>query len=269
MRNSAPFIWADRMTWLAGKPQEGYLLYDSKDLMTHGVCVGMTGSGKTGLVHGLLEEAAMDGIPAIVIDPKGDMANLLLTFPDLQPEDFRPWINEEDAGKKGLSPDEYAAQQAEFWRKGLAAWGQDGERIRQMRAECRLCDLYAGQHGRHAGFDPAVLCRAAARRFSMTVNCCRNRSAGRPPACSVWSGLDADPIRSREHILLSTILLQAWQNGQNLDLAALIRLIQDPPFSQIGVMDLESFYPGQGTVRPGPAVQQPAGLARFCRLAAG
>src|SRR5687767_9580067 len=108
------------------KPKEGLLLYDSKDLVTHAVCVGMTGSGKTGLCIALLEEAAIDGIPAIIIDPKGDLANLLLTFPDLNANDFAPWINEDDAEKKGLSPAEYSAQQAEVWRKGLSSLGQDG-----------------------------------------------------------------------------------------------------------------------------------------------
>ncbi|MER3425537.1 MAG: ATP-binding protein, partial [Nitrospiraceae bacterium] len=107
------------------RSKAGWLLYDSKDLVTHAVCVGMTGSGKTGLCIGLLEEAAIDGIPAIAIDPKGDLGNLLLTFPDLQPEEFAPWINEDDARKKGLSPTAYATQQAEFWKKGLANWGQN------------------------------------------------------------------------------------------------------------------------------------------------
>src|SRR5438094_10324612 len=112
--------------------RDNLLLYDSKDLVTHAVCVGMTGSGKTGLCIGLLEEAAIDGIPAIVIDPKGDLANLLLTFPALQPADFRPWINEDDARTKGVSPDAFAAQQAEFWRAGLAEWGQDGQLVRTL-----------------------------------------------------------------------------------------------------------------------------------------
>src|SRR5215204_2894078 len=104
-------------------PKEGLLLYESKDLVTHAVCVGMTGSGKTGLCIGLLEEAAIDGIPSIVIDPKGDLPNLLLTFPELKPQDFEPWINSDDAQKKNLSPADYAAQQSEFWKKGLADWG--------------------------------------------------------------------------------------------------------------------------------------------------
>ena len=115
------------------KRGDGLVLYDSRDLVTHAVCVGMTGSGKTGLCLSLIEEAAIDGVPAILIDPKGDLGNLLLTFPDLAASDFRPWINEEDAARKGLSPDEYAKQQAELWTKGLAEWGEDGARIRRLR----------------------------------------------------------------------------------------------------------------------------------------
>src|ERR1700704_2918107 len=116
--------------YLGKRKDDGQLLlYDSSDLVTHAVCVGMTGSGKTGLCIGLLEEAAIDGIPAIVIDPKGDLANLMLTFPHLRGEDFKPWINEDDASKKGLSPTDYATQQAEMWKKGLADWGQSSERV--------------------------------------------------------------------------------------------------------------------------------------------
>jgi len=113
--------------------KEGLVLYDSKDLVTHGVCVGMTGSGKTGLCIAMLEEAAIDGIPAIAIDPKGDLPNLLLTFPELRPEDFLPWINEDDARKKGLSSEQYAKQQADLWKNGLAGWGETGERISRLR----------------------------------------------------------------------------------------------------------------------------------------
>src|SRR5690242_1381262 len=115
------------------KPVDNLILYDSKDLVTHAVCVGMTGSGKTGLCIGLLEEAAIDGIPAIAIDPKGDIANLLLTFPELRPADFRPWINEDEARTKGLTADEYAAKQAELWKNGLASFGEDGARIKKLK----------------------------------------------------------------------------------------------------------------------------------------
>ena len=120
----------------------GWLLYDSKDLVTHAVCVGMTGSGKTGLCLALLEEAAIDNIPAIIIDPKGDLGNLMLTFPSLKGEDFQPWINEDDARKKGLAPADYAQAQAELWAKGLAGWQQDGARIQRLRDAITRGDLH-------------------------------------------------------------------------------------------------------------------------------
>src|SRR6188472_3617079 len=102
----------------AKKAKDGLLLYDSRDLVTHALCVGMTGSGKTGLCLALIEEAAIDGVPAIVIDPKGDLSNLLLTFPDLSAESFAPWVNEDDARRKGQTVAEFAAGQAEQWRQG-------------------------------------------------------------------------------------------------------------------------------------------------------
>src|SRR6266487_6794969 len=115
------------------KSDGSLLLYDSKDLVTHAVCVGMTGSGKTGLCIALLEEAAIDNIPALIIDPKGDLTNLLLQFPDLKPEDFEPWVNEEEAKSQNMARAQFAAQQAELWRDGLAKWSQDGERIRKLQ----------------------------------------------------------------------------------------------------------------------------------------
>ena len=132
-RSSASSISGRAYDLAKKKRRDDLLLYDSRDLVTHAVCVGMTGSGKTGLCLSLIEEAAIDGVPAILIDPKGDLCNLLLTFPDLSPADFRPWINEDDAARKGMSPDEFAKQQAELWEKGLAEWGQDGARIRRLR----------------------------------------------------------------------------------------------------------------------------------------
>jgi DNA helicase HerA-like ATPase len=141
------------------KRKDGLLLYDSKDLVTHAVCVGMTGSGKTGLCIDLLEEAAIDGIPAIVIDPKGDLPNLLLTFPELRPQDFEPWINPDDAQKKNLSPADFAAQQAELWKKGLAEWKQDGDRIKRLREAAEF--LHARKQCRHSSFDFEIVCRAA------------------------------------------------------------------------------------------------------------
>ncbi len=226
------------------KPKEGWLLYDSKDLVTHAVCVGMTGSGKTGLCISLLEEAAIDGVPSIVIDPKGDLANLLLTFPDLKGEDFAPWVNEEDAQKKGLSAAEYAAQQAEFWKKGLADWGQDGARIKLFKEKA---DLRVYTPGSNAGIQVSILKSFAAPPPSIRED---NELMHERVNTTVTSllgllGIDADPLRSREHILLSNILNNAWMAGNDLDIAALIQQIQTPPMTRVGVMDLDSFFPSK------------------------
>jgi hypothetical protein len=226
------------------KPREGLLLYDSKDLVTHAVCVGMTGSGKTGLCISLLEEAAIDAVPSIVIDPKGDLANLLLTFPDLKAEDFAPWINEEEAEKKGLSASEYAAQQAEFWKNGLALWGQDGARIKRFRESAEL-RVYTP--GSNAGIQVSILKSFSAPPPSIREDNELMRERVNTTVTSLLGlvGIDADPIRSREHILISNILNSVWMAGHDLDIAALIQQIQTPPMTRIGVMDLDSFFPSQ------------------------
>jgi hypothetical protein len=228
----------------ARKPKPGLVLYDSKDLVTHAVCVGMTGSGKTGLCLALLEEAAIDGIPALVIDPKGDLADLMLTFPDLRPEDFLPWINEEDARKKGLEPADYARQQAELWTKGLAEWGQDGARIRRLRD---AVDIAIYTPGSEAGIPISILKSFAAPPPAIREDgeLLRERIAGTATSLLGLLGIDADPIKSREHILIATILDAAWRAGRDLDLTSLIQAIQTPPVTRVGVIDLESFYPSK------------------------
>ena len=224
------------------KRKDGLLLYDSKDLVTHAVCVGMTGSGKTGLCISLLEEAAIDGIPAIVIDPKGDLPNLLLTFPELKPEDFQPWINEDDAQKKNLSPADYAGQQAELWKKGLAEWGQDGNRIQRLRdaAEFRIYTP-----GSNAGIPVSILKSFAAPPAAIRdePELLAERVNTTVTSLLGMIGIDADPIKSREHILLSNILTKQWSAGLDVDVAGLIQQIQAPPLTKIGVMDLDSIFP--------------------------
>ncbi len=221
--------------------KESLLLYDSRDLVTHAVCVGMTGSGKTGLCLSILEEAAIDGIPAIIIDPKGDLPNLLLTFPELQPSDFRPWINEEDAARRGVSADDYAAQQAELWRKGLADWGQDGARIQRLRD---AVDIRIYTPGSGAGLPVSILKSFAAPGPAVREDSELMRERVSTTASSLLSlaGVAADPLQSREHILISTVLATAWTQGRDLDLAGLIAQIQTPPFDKVGVLDLESFF---------------------------
>src|SRR5262245_21124335 len=230
---------------LAAKQVEpGWLLYDSKDLVTHAVCVGMTGSGKTGLCLSLLEEAAIDNIPAIIIDPKGDLGNLMLTFPSLNGEDFQPWINEDDARKKGLSPTDYAQAQAELWAKGLEAWQQDGARIQRLRDAAEVA-IYTP--GSTAGLPVSIL-----KSFTRPAGDVRDdgelfRERINTTVTSLLCllGIEADPIQSREHILLSTILDHAWRNDSDLDLAALIQAIQSPAVSEIGVMEVDSFFPSK------------------------
>jgi len=220
------------------------LLYDAKDLTTHAVCVGMTGSGKTGLCLSLLEEAAIDGIPAIAIDPKGDLGNLMLTFPELRPEDFRPWIEEAQAARKGMTPDEYAKSTAQTWKDGLAEWGQDGKRIARFRD---AVDIAIYTPGSSAGLPISVLRSFSAPDAGLVADAdlLRERVAATASGLLALLGIDADPVRSREHILLSNILERAWREGQDLDLASLIAQVQSPPIERVGVMDLETFYPGK------------------------
>jgi hypothetical protein len=220
------------------------LLYDSRDLTTHAICIGMTGSGKTGLCLSLLEEAAIDGVPAIAIDPKGDIANLLLTFPELRPEDFRPWVDEGEAARKGKSVEEFAAATAETWRKGLTEWGQDGARIQRLRDAAEVA-IYTP--GSEAGRPLSVLrsFAAPAAETLADATALKERIASSVAGLLALLGIDADPIKSREHILLSAILDAAWRKGESPDLAGVIRAVQKPPFDTIGVFDLESFYPAK------------------------
>jgi DNA helicase HerA-like ATPase len=223
-------------------PADGLILYDAKDLVTHAVCVGMTGSGKTGLCISLLEEAALDGVPAIAIDPKGDLTNLMLTFPQLRPEDFLPWVNVDDARQRGLTVEEYARQQAEMWTRGLAEWGQDGARIQRMRD---AVDLAIYTPGSTAGIPVSVLSSFAAPPEPMRDDreALAERISTTVTGLLGLVGIDADPVKSREHILVATVLDAAWRAGQNLDLAGLIQHIQSPPVAKVGVLDLETFYP--------------------------
>ncbi|MFM9958984.1 MAG: ATP-binding protein [Phycisphaerales bacterium] len=218
------------------------VLYDAKDLVTHAVCVGMTGSGKTGLCLGLIEEAAIDGVPSIVIDPKGDLSNLLLTFPTLRPEDFRPWINEDDARRKGVSPDEYAAAQAEMWAKGLASWGQSGERIAKLRA---AAEFRVYTPGSNAGIPVSVLKSLSAPPAALVEDgeLFRERVSSTATSLLGLMGIAADPLSSREHILISNLLSRSWSDGADMDLSALITQIQNPPMQRLGVMELEGFFP--------------------------
>ncbi len=218
------------------------LLYDSRDLLTHAVCVGMTGSGKTGLCVGLLEEAALDGVPAIVIDPKGDLGNLMLSFPALQAEDFKPWVSADDARRKDMSLDDYAAREADKWRSGLESWGQDADRIARLR---EAADFNIYTPGSSAGLQLSIIKSFSAPPVEVRedTDLFNERIATTVSSLLGLLGIDADPVQSREHILLSRILATEWNTGADIDIAGLIRATQNPPFDQVGVLDLDTFYP--------------------------
>ena len=226
----------------AKKIQDDLILYDSKDLVTHGVVLGMTGSGKTGLCLALLEEAAMDNIPAIIIDPKGDISNLLLMFPDLDAKSFRPWINEDDAAKKGISPDEHAAKTAEMWKAGLADWGQGPERIATLREKV---DINIFTPGSKAGIPVSILSSLEVPPFEIMDDAELLGERVESTVSSLLSlvGVSADAIQSPEAVLISAIFQKAWADSQNVTLETLIRHIQKPAFDKVGVIDLESFMP--------------------------
>lgn len=226
------------------QPGSDLLLYDSRDLTTHAVVVGMTGSGKTGLCINLLEEAGLDRIPAIVIDPKGDIANLLLTFPELRGADFLPWVDESQATREGISVEQFAVNEAEKWKQGLESWGQSGTRIQKLRD---TVELRVYTPGSDAGRPITILKSfdAPAQQVIDDSDAFRERVSSTTSGLLALLGIDADPIRSREHIFVSNILDAAWRKGEHLDLGRLIAQIQSPPFERVGVMQLDDFFPAK------------------------
>ncbi len=222
--------------------QDDLLLYDSKDLTTHAVCVGMTGSGKTGLCLSLLEEAAIDGIPAIIIDPKGDMPNLALSFPKLDAASFLPWVDEGEATREGMTKEQYSVRIAERWKEGLKEWGQGLKRVRDYH---KRVDIPIYTPGSNAGLPLTVLRSFAAPSAELLADsdAYSQRITSATSGLLSLLGVDADPVRDREHILVATLLDQAWRAGQDVNIEDLIHLIQDPPMEKIGVVALDKFYP--------------------------
>lgn len=221
---------------------EPLLLYPSANLNTHALCVGMTGSGKTGLCIDLLEEAAIDGIPCLIIDPKGDMANLALSFDSYRPENFLPWVSEAEARQEGISREAYAEQVAQRWQEGTGAWGQSADRVRLLRQNADIC-IYTPASTAAEPLSLLAGLDAPGPELLQDFSTMSNLVAGTVSSLLSLVEIETDPLQSREHILLSHILQQAWYQGQNLDLAQLIKLIQRPPFSTVGVLELEDFYP--------------------------
>ena len=219
------------------------LLYDLEDLTTHAVILGMTGSGKTGLCIDLLEEAALNHIPALMIDPKGDITNLLLQFPNLLPEDFKPWVNADQARRENKTLDQVAGETAELWRKGLGEWGIEPERIKGLKEATEFAVYTPGSD---AGISVNILASLKAPKIPWESNreMLREKISGTVIALLGLVGLeDIDPVRSREHILLSNIFENHWKQGLDLDLGELILQIQSPPFQKLGVFDVNTFFP--------------------------
>ncbi|HAX69484.1 MAG TPA: hypothetical protein DCY14_07765, partial [Anaerolineae bacterium] len=219
------------------------LHYDSADLTTHAVVTGMTGSGKTGLCIALLEEAALNGVPAIIIDPKGDLTNLLLHFPELLPEDFKPWIDPEIVRRANKTLDQAAMEAATSWRNGIKEWGMTQERILDLKNSVRFSIFTPGSD---SGIPVSVLSSLAAPELDWEENreVLRERISSTVTALLGLVGMnDLDPIRSREHILLSNIFEEHWSKGQSIDLTELILQTQSPPFDKLGAFPVDTFFP--------------------------
>ena len=225
------------------KATDQSLLYEPADLTTHAVVVGMTGSGKTGLCIDLLEEAALNNIPALMIDPKGDMTNTLLHFPDLLPQDFQPWVNPDQARRAGKTLEQAGTDAAQLWKQGLTDWGIDQERILKLKNSAQFAVFTPGSD---AGIPVNILASLKAPSIAWESNkeTLREKISGTVTALLGLVGLqDIDPVRSREHILLANIFENAWSNGKDLDLGELILQTQSPPFPKLGVFDVNTFFP--------------------------
>ncbi len=219
------------------------VMLDPSNLTTHAVVTGMTGSGKTGLCIGLLEEAALHGIPAIIIDPKGDLTNLLLHFPSLLPADFQPWIDPETARQSGKTVEQMALETSDRWKKGLADWGLGSE---QLKALGDSADFSIYTPGSSSGISVNILSSFQAPELDWETNAevLRERISSTVTALLGLIGIsDVDPLRSREHILLSNLIETAWVNKQSLTLTDLILQVQTPPMERLGAFPMESFFP--------------------------
>src|SRR5688572_14811596 len=214
------------------------ILYDSRDLLTHAVVLGMTGSGKTGLGISLLEEAAIDGVPVLAIDPKGDLANLLLTFPNLSAPDFAPWVDHAEAARQQVTVDVYAASMAQRWRTGLADWDQDGSRIARLR---EAADVRVYTPGSRAGQPLAILGQIGQSRHEPAEDA-QARIAATAAGLLGLVGMTEVQAHSRDQALIAAIL-QGRPTEGDTDLAWLVQQIQRPSFERVGVLDLETFYP--------------------------
>ena len=226
----------------SGEDTEDLLLVKNKNLTTHAAIIGMTGSGKTGLGVGIIEEAVLDGIPSIVIDPKGDMGDLLLAFPDFDPKKFEPWVDKAEAERKGMDVPTFAQKTAETWKKGIESWGQDSERVRRYKEGA---DFTIYTPGSSAGISLSVLSSFDAPGEDILDDPDTFAYMLNSTVSSILAliGEDVDPLTSKPYLLLTTIFKYFWKKGQSLSLEALIGHVTNPPFEKVGVLPLKSFYP--------------------------
>lgn len=225
------------------KLTDNKVLYDPADLTTHMFVTGMTGSGKTGLCVGIMEEAALQNIPAIIIDPKGDLTNLVLHFPDLLPEDFQPWIDPEAARREKTTIQEKAAEVASSWKNGLADWGIYKENIEKLKNSAEFA-IYTP--GSTSGIAVDIVSSFAAPELDWNDNqeVLRERIASNITALLGLIGYnDIDPLSSREHILLANIMEYYWSKGISFDLSDLIMQTQSPPFDRLGAFPVDRLFP--------------------------
>jgi len=232
---------ADRNFYLGRQVSDNEdFLYPADHLTTHGMVFGMTGSGKTGLCLDLLEEAIDKEIPLILIDPKGDLVNLALLFPEFAPTDFLPWVSATEASKKGISPEEYAAKEAEKWQKGLESWGVSKERVQAIKDKA---DLRIFTPGSSAGNRISILegFKKPEMDFTADEELMVEKIRSSVSALLALLDVDNDPLKSKPHILISNIIEHYWRLGRSLSIADLIINIQKPPIQKLGVFDVNTF----------------------------
>ncbi len=216
--------------------------YDADDLTTHGVIVGMTGSGKTGLGIDLIEEALLSGISCLIIDPKGDMGNLALNFPTLSGADFEPWVDAATAAKEDKTVAQLAEETAGMWKSGLAGHGIEPERMSRLRDNAEIT-IYTPGSNAGVGLDVLGSMRAPGIDWDTEAELARDEISSFVSSLLVLAGIESDPVSGQEHILLATIVEHFWRDGKDLDLATLVGQVPKPPFRKMGVFDVDTFFP--------------------------
>ena len=215
-------------------------LLKNKNFTTHATIIGMTGSGKTGLGIGLLEEASIDNIPSIVIDPKGDMGDMLLTDPEFKAESFAKWVAD-DAKAKGEDALELGAKTAKMWKEGIESWGQDAQRVKRFTE----VDKTIYTPGSSSGVGINILSSLEKPNEAILSDSDNFTSYLSSTVNSLLAlvGIESGSMDSKEYILLAQIISKAWRAGEKLTIESLVGSILQPTFKKIGVLPLESFYP--------------------------